>query len=52
MKIKCLDHESKIRSDLRPQIKLANNKLVSSNMINTSSFRKNCPHPAKHIIST
>ena len=48
MKNKCLDHESNARSDLRPKIKLANNKIVSSNMINTSSFRKHCPHPTKH----
>ena len=40
MKNKCLDHESNARSHLRPKIKLANNKTVSSNMINTSSFGK------------
>jgi len=41
---KCLDHESDSRSGLRPTIKLANNKIVSSNMINTSSFRRSCPN--------
>lgn len=42
MKNKCLDHNSDSRSDLRPKIRLSNNTLISSNMINTSSFRSNC----------
>ena len=42
MKNKCLDHNTDSRSDLRPKIRLSNNTLISSNMINTSSFRSNC----------